>query len=82
MFVCFCIFSNGCPLRIILFDKVADMKRTVGAGKENDNSASVIHRELMRLPSSQQLDKSHHYSAKNNEDFVASESDRQMLLLK
>ncbi|PPS16469.1 hypothetical protein GOBAR_AA04120 [Gossypium barbadense] len=73
---------NGCPLRIILFDKVADVKRTIGAGKENDNSASVICRELMRLPNSQQPDISDHYSAKNNDDFVASESDRQMLLLK
>ncbi|PPD93909.1 hypothetical protein GOBAR_DD09060 [Gossypium barbadense] len=73
---------NGCPLRIILFDKVADVKRTVGAGKENDNSASAIRRELMRLPNSQQPDISDHYSAKSNDDFVASESDRQMLLLK
>ncbi|MBA0800153.1 hypothetical protein Gohar_010605, partial [Gossypium harknessii] len=76
------VFHNGCPLRIILFDKVADVKRTVGAGKENDNSASAIRRELMRLPNSQQPDISDHYSAKSNDDFVASESDRQMLLLK
>ncbi|XP_052874718.1 syntaxin-61-like isoform X2 [Gossypium arboreum] len=62
--------------------QVADVKRTIGAGKENDNSASVIRRELMRLPNSQQPDISDHYSAKNNDDFVASESDRQMLLLK
>ncbi|KAG8483318.1 hypothetical protein CXB51_022540 [Gossypium anomalum] len=76
------IFHNGCPLRIILFDKVADVKRPVGAGKENDISAIAIRRELMRLPNSQQLDISDHYSAKNNDDFVVSESDRQMLLLK
>ncbi|KAG4129333.1 hypothetical protein ERO13_D09G073600v2 [Gossypium hirsutum] len=62
--------------------QVADVKRTVGAGKENDNSASAIRRELMRLPNSQQPDISDHYSAKSNDDFVASESDRQMLLLK
>ncbi|MBA0712844.1 hypothetical protein Golax_011917 [Gossypium laxum] len=77
-----CGMCNGCPLRIILFDKVADVKRTVGAGKENDNSASAIRRELMRLPNSQQPDISDHYSAKSNDDFLASESDRQMLLLK
>ncbi|MBA0683855.1 hypothetical protein Goari_025482, partial [Gossypium aridum] len=69
-------------IRALLYRDVADVKRTVGAGKENDNSASAIRRELMRLPNSQQPDISDHYSAKSNDDFVASESDRQMLLLK
>ncbi|KAK8487525.1 hypothetical protein V6N11_076654 [Hibiscus sabdariffa] len=62
--------------------QVADVKKAVGAGKENDNSASAIRRELMRLPNSQQPDVSNHYSAKDNDDFIASESDRQMLLIK
>ncbi|XP_039020667.1 syntaxin-61-like [Hibiscus syriacus] len=62
--------------------QVADVKKAVGARKENDNSASVIRRELMRLPDSQQADISNHYSAEDNDDFIESESDRQMLLIK
>ncbi|KAK8681030.1 hypothetical protein V6N13_053437 [Hibiscus sabdariffa] len=62
--------------------QVADVKKAVGAGKGNDNSASAIRRELMRLPNSQQPDIPHQYIAKDNDDFIASESDRQMLLIK
>ncbi|XP_039015583.1 syntaxin-61-like [Hibiscus syriacus] len=62
--------------------QVADVKKAVGAEKENDSSASAIRRELMRLPNSQQPDMPDHYSAKNTDDFIASESDRQTLLIK
>ncbi|XP_038995744.1 syntaxin-61-like [Hibiscus syriacus] len=64
------------------FTSVVDVKKAVGAGKENDRSASAIRRELMRLPNSQQPDMPDHYSAKNTDDFIASESDRQTLLIK
>ncbi|GKV36783.1 hypothetical protein SLEP1_g44876 [Rubroshorea leprosula] len=41
-----------------------------------------MHRELMRLPNSHQPDKSNDYYDRDNDDFIASESDRQMLLIK
>ncbi|KAE8716975.1 Syntaxin-61 [Hibiscus syriacus] len=50
--------------------------------KGNGNSASAVHRELMRLPNSHRPDRSNLYSAEDNDDFIASESDRQMLLIK
>lgn len=58
------------------------MKKTLVAGKENGNTASSARRELMRLPNSHQLDRSNQYTADDNDDFIASESDRQMLLIK
>ncbi|XP_038993425.1 syntaxin-61-like [Hibiscus syriacus] len=62
--------------------QVADVKKAVGVGKENDCSASAIRQELMRLPNSQQPDMLDNYIAKNTDDFIASESDRQAFLIK
>ena len=58
------------------------MKKALVAGKENGNTTSAMRRELMRLPNSHQPDRSNPYSAEDNDDFIASESDRQMLLIK
>ncbi|PPR83278.1 hypothetical protein GOBAR_AA37432 [Gossypium barbadense] len=66
-----------CSVNII----VGDVKKSVVARKENGNSASAIRRELMKLPISHQLDRSYQDSAEDNDDFIASESDRQMLLI-
>ena len=61
------------------------MKKAVVAGKELNLSgtASVngMRRELMRMPDIQQTDKSNQYT-QDNDDFIQSESDRQMLLIK
>lgn len=61
------------------------MKKAVVAGKELNLSgtASVngMRRELMRMPDAQQTDKSNQYT-QDNDDFIQSESDRQMLLIK
>ncbi|XP_052878500.1 syntaxin-61-like [Gossypium arboreum] len=61
--------------------QVGDVKKSVVARKENGNSASAIRRELMKLPISHQSDRSYQDSAEDNDDFIASESDRQMLLI-
>ncbi|XVF40412.1 hypothetical protein PTKIN_Ptkin01aG0111700 [Pterospermum kingtungense] len=62
--------------------QVGNVKKAVVAGKENGNSASATRRELMRLPNAHQPDRSNQYIADDNDDFIASESDRQMLLIK
>ena len=65
-----------------MFDQVGNVKKAVVAGKENGNTASAMRLELMRLPNSHQPDRSNQYSTENNDDFITSESDRQMLLIK
>ncbi|QHO26718.1 Syntaxin [Arachis hypogaea] len=66
--------------------QVRTMKNSVEAGKASNvaNHASVngMRRELMRLPNSHQADTSNQYTANHNDDFIESESDRQMLLMK
>ncbi|XP_061342255.1 syntaxin-61-like isoform X1 [Gastrolobium bilobum] len=66
--------------------QVRSVKKAVEAGKGSNtaNHASVngMHRELMRLPDSHQTNTSNHYGAHDNDDFIESESDRQMLLIK
>ncbi|KAK5784529.1 hypothetical protein PVK06_039055 [Gossypium arboreum] len=62
--------------------QVGDMKKSVVARKENGNFTSAMHRELMKLPISHQSNRSYQYSAEDNDDFIASKSDRQMLLIK
>ncbi|XP_022720989.1 syntaxin-61-like isoform X2 [Durio zibethinus] len=62
--------------------QVGNVKKAVVSGKENGNTPSAMRRELMRLPNSHQPDRSNQYSAEYNDDFIASESDRQMLLIK
>lgn len=61
------------------------MKKSVITGKgSNDTSTSGINgmrRELMRLPNSHQSDISNQY-AQDNDDFISSESDQQLLLMR
>ncbi|KAI9108606.1 hypothetical protein K1719_020490 [Acacia pycnantha] len=65
--------------------QVGSVKRTVEAGKRsNMTSLGNVerHRELMRLPNSHQADTSNQYAGHDNDDFISSESDRQLLLIK
>ncbi|GMP55032.1 hypothetical protein CsSME_00019987 [Camellia sinensis var. sinensis] len=66
--------------------QVRKMKKTVVAGKELDitstSNVNGMRRELMRLPNSHQTDRSNQYAAQDNDDFISSESDRQVLLIK
>uniref|UniRef100_A0A5B7ARI3 t-SNARE coiled-coil homology domain-containing protein n=1 Tax=Davidia involucrata TaxID=16924 RepID=A0A5B7ARI3_DAVIN len=66
--------------------QVGNVKKAVAAGKEfNGTSTSNVNgmrRELMRLPNSHQTDRSNKYIARDNDDFISSESDRQLLLIK
>ncbi|KAJ1407900.1 Target SNARE coiled-coil-like proteiny domain [Sesbania bispinosa] len=66
--------------------QVGKVKKAVETGKgastTSHSSAIGMHRELMRLPDSHQIDTSKHYAAQDNDDFIQSESDRQMLLIK
>ena len=61
------------------------MKKAIVTGKEvNSNgttSMNGMRRELMRIQNSHQTDKSNPYAQENN-DFIQSESDRQLLLIK
>ncbi|KAJ1389562.1 Target SNARE coiled-coil-like proteiny domain [Sesbania bispinosa] len=65
--------------------QVRTTKQSVEAGKgsntTNHASPNGMHRELMRLPDSHQT-ASNQYAARDNDDFIESESDRQMLLIK
>ncbi|KAK1405432.1 t-SNARE coiled-coil homology domain-containing protein [Heracleum sosnowskyi] len=61
--------------------QVSNVKNAVVAGRDNLN-AGATRRELMRLPDSNQSDRSNQYIARNNDDFISSESDRQLLLIK
>ncbi|CAK7350501.1 unnamed protein product [Dovyalis caffra] len=65
--------------------QVGNVKKAVVSGREVNLSgtASVngMRRELLRMPNAQQTDKSNQYS-QDNDDFIQSESDRQMLLIK
>lgn len=62
------------------------MKKAVEAGKESNGTGTTglsgMRRELMRMPDSHKADGSKHYNAQDNDDFIASESDRQLLLIK
>ncbi|TKY46891.1 Syntaxin-61 protein [Spatholobus suberectus] len=66
--------------------QVGTMKKVVEAGKGSSTTshASVngMRRELLKLPNSHQTDTSNQYAAQDNDDFIQSESDRQMLLIK
>ncbi|XP_031284550.1 syntaxin-61 [Pistacia vera] len=65
--------------------QVGNMKKTVIAGRDlngfGSTSASGMRRELMRMPNNNQTDRSNQYAAQDD-DFIQSESDRQMLLIK
>ncbi|ESW18478.1 hypothetical protein PHAVU_006G044400 [Phaseolus vulgaris] len=63
--------------------QVVTMKKALEAGKgSSTTSHSSMRQELMRLPSSRQNDTYNQYAARDNDDFIQSESDRQMLLIK
>ncbi|KAG5222831.1 hypothetical protein OIU76_026243 [Salix suchowensis] len=58
--------------------QVGNARKAVVAGREVNIS---VRRELMRMPDSQQTDKSNQYT-QDNDDLIQSESDRQVLLIK
>ncbi|KAF2289554.1 hypothetical protein GH714_037123 [Hevea brasiliensis] len=64
--------------------QVGNVKKAVVAGKEvNSNGTTSVNgmrRELIRLQNSHQKDKSNPYA--QDDDFIQSESDRQLLLIK
>ncbi|KAM7278703.1 hypothetical protein ACFE04_005837 [Oxalis oulophora] len=64
--------------------QVANVKKAVIAGKDGlgTTSAMGLRRELMRMPDAHQTAGSNQYSADDNDDFISSESDRQLLLIK
>ncbi|THG23697.1 hypothetical protein TEA_008794 [Camellia sinensis var. sinensis] len=66
--------------------QVGNMKKKVVAGNELDDistsNVNGMRRELMRMPNSHQTDRSNQYAAQDNDDFISSESDRQLLLIK
>ncbi|XP_024985148.1 syntaxin-61-like isoform X2 [Cynara cardunculus var. scolymus] len=65
--------------------QVGNVKKAVGGKDLNGKSISNKigeRRELMRVPHSKQQDRTPQYIAGENDDFISSESDRQMLLIK
>ncbi|KAL7209059.1 hypothetical protein ACSBR1_030749 [Camellia fascicularis] len=66
--------------------QVGNMKKKVVAGNELDDistsNVNGMRRELMRMPNSHQTDRSSQYAAQDTDDFISSESDRQLLLIK
>ncbi|XP_073126837.1 syntaxin-61 [Henckelia pumila] len=65
--------------------QVGTVKKSIVTGKElNGTSTSNVNgmrQELMRLPDSRQTDRNQ-YIAHSNDDFISSESDRQLLLIR
>ncbi|XP_055820585.1 syntaxin-61-like isoform X2 [Solanum dulcamara] len=61
--------------------QVGTMKKAVVAGKDSNGTSTSnlngMRRELLRLPDSDQKERSNAYSARKNDDFMSSESDRQ-----
>ncbi|KAL5802431.1 hypothetical protein ACOSQ4_030736 [Xanthoceras sorbifolium] len=66
--------------------QVGNVKKAVLAGKElngaGTTSASGMRRELRRLPNSHEAETSNSYAAQDNDDFIQSESDKQLLLIR
>lgn len=58
--------------------QVATVRKAAEAGKEKSISLNGTQRELLRIPN----DRSNDYISQDDEDFITSESDRQMLLIK
>ncbi|KAJ8555455.1 hypothetical protein K7X08_012951 [Anisodus acutangulus] len=62
------------------------MKKAVVAGKDSDGTSTSnlngMRRELLRLPDSDQKEQSNAYSVRDNNDFMSSESDRQLFLMR
>lgn len=65
---------------------MSNVKKPVMSGKGSDGlnttSADGMRRELMRVQNSYQTDRSNQYTVEDNDDFISSESDRQLLLIK
>ncbi|KAL0381355.1 UNVERIFIED_CONTAM: syntaxin [Sesamum angustifolium] len=60
-------------------------KSLVTQNESNGTSTSTINgirRELMRIQNSHQAEKSNQYNVQDNDDFITSESDRQLLLIR
>ncbi|KAL0431142.1 UNVERIFIED_CONTAM: syntaxin [Sesamum radiatum] len=60
-------------------------KSLVTRNESNGTSTSNINgmrRELMRIQNSYEAEKSNQYNAQDNDDFISSESDRQLLLMR
>ena len=62
------------------------MKKSVVAGKELNGMGTAtvngMRREMMRMSSPHQADRSNQYASQENDDFISSESDRQLLLIR
>lgn len=63
-----------------------NVKKSAAIGNESNGTSTSnvngMHRELMRLPNAYQVDKSNQYAAQDNDDYISSESDRQLLLIR
>ncbi|XP_009783573.1 syntaxin-61 [Nicotiana tabacum] len=66
--------------------QVGSVKKSIVTGKESYGTSTSnlngMRRELLRLPDSDQKERSNAYSARDNDDFISSESDRQLLLMR
>ncbi|CAH1445500.1 unnamed protein product [Lactuca virosa] len=65
--------------------QVVNVKKSVMGTDLNGRSSSTfsgMRQELMSLPSPRQQDRASHYIAKDHDDFISSESDRQLLLVR
>ncbi|CAH2034190.1 unnamed protein product [Thlaspi arvense] len=64
--------------------QVRNVKTGVLAGKGGSGAgnASEVRRELMRMPNSSEANRYHQYGGRDDDGFVQSESDRQMLLIR
>ncbi|KAM6580663.1 syntaxin-61 isoform X1 [Cannabis sativa] len=66
--------------------QVSTVKKVLTRGKESNGtgttSGNAMRRELMKLPNLYGTDGTDPYAANDNDDFIASESDRQLLLIK
>ncbi|XP_019189832.1 PREDICTED: syntaxin-61-like [Ipomoea nil] len=64
--------------------QVGNVKKAVIVGQESSGLSVIeMRRELMNLPDPHQIvDKPNKYSTANNDDYVAAESDTQLLLIK
>ncbi|EYU30372.1 hypothetical protein ABFS83_12G048300 [Erythranthe nasuta] len=67
--------------------QVKNVKKTAVIGNESNGTSTSnvngMRRELMRVPNPHQTDKSNQYAAaQENDDYISSESDRQLLLIR
>ncbi|CAL0307400.1 unnamed protein product [Lupinus luteus] len=73
-------WTSSARAQVRTVKKAAEAEK--GPNKTNHASVNGMHRELMRHPNSHQSDISNNYVTQNSDDFIESESDRQMLLIK